>query len=213
MSGTQYEYEVTIWRPNGKNTGAAAILQYKPGSDAVWLSMAPQNASGEGFDFKSKISTKLNVFEMGQILAVVENNIPGLGEKQNSGYYSGLVHQIKGQTDSTIIGLAPAKDKENEITRFLSVSATRGEDKNRYSVGLGIGEQMAIRAFCQTVMPMMLAKEPYNGGGGTTSASSGSSNAAPARKTSAPATASKPAPAKRTQSRPVEPTEDEGDPI
>jgi hypothetical protein len=199
------KYELKFWRPNGKNTGAAAIFDYKPGADAVWLSMAPQNASGEGFDFKKKISTKLNVFEIAQLLAVSSGRIDALGDKNTNGYYSGLLHQIKGQTNSTIIGLAPAKDKEQEVTRFLSVSATREQDKTRLSVGLGIGELVALAEFCRFIIPQMLMQEAYQGGGDATPAQTNKPVAAPAKSSAAPA--------KKTVRQPVQAEPEDGDPI
>lgn len=146
---------LSFWRPNSNGTGAAGFLEFN-GKD-VWLSFMPQGGTdGKKFDKNKKINAKLGITDIGEMLAVINGRKEGLGQKNDKGYFSGLIHKIRDSKNSSIIGLSPTGS-----TYYLTLSAVRdGKENQRLSVGLSGGDMEVLGAFLRTVLVELFNNEP-----------------------------------------------------
>jgi hypothetical protein len=148
-------FELSFWKPNREGNGAAAFLQFSPAREgreaSFWLTMMPESGSDTGpkFDKSKSLSAKLGLTDVGEILAVCTGRSPGLGKKNDKGYWSGLFHK-SGETNSTVITLNQGSAGDN---LFFGISTDREGNKNRLFVSITAGEREQIRVFLEHYLP------------------------------------------------------------
>lgn len=139
---------VRIWKPSKSGTGSAALFEFNDDNKSIFLTMIPQKENGsEGkFDNERKISAKLGLNDIGEILCVLTRRTEGLGQKNEKGFFSGLYHQSP--SGSSQIGLSWVEATDKYPPGFmLSLSVKRETNEARYTVKLTLGEAMQLEKF------------------------------------------------------------------
>jgi hypothetical protein len=151
-----------FWRPNNKNTGSAAFVEYDSDRRSLYLSFIAQSSVEEGkkFNNKDKINAKLGLSDIGEILSVINKRTEALGtktEKDGKTYFSGLIHKQLNTNNSSIIGLSSSNG-----VYYLSLSAIRdGSQPHRLSVSLSNGDMENLKVFLTHILVDMF-KENTN---------------------------------------------------
>lgn len=152
------KYKLDFWKPRRENNGAAAFFEFNMEQDnpSAWFTMMPESSeSGNSkFDSNRKIVSKLNLEDLGQILAVLTGRLEGLGDLNDKGHYRGLYHQGMNGASSTI-GLSYNSEYKN-----FNLSLTRKDNSDaepvRYYIGLSHGQAEQLRVFCENVIGRMM---------------------------------------------------------
>lgn len=139
----------TLYKPfknkEGKFLGAASSLEFKTGEpdkygnfDAmVFWNMAPQSGEKDGnalFDWENKITMKLGIPDLGELLAVLNGN------KDSVSNNGSLYHQnAKG---NTVLKFSFDKEKQRYIAQL---STKRDSDTKQYGHSFSVGEAEVLR--------------------------------------------------------------------
>lgn len=157
-------FKLNFFKPyQGK--GALAAFEARPSENgfAIFLSMLPEMASGESkFDRNAKISAKLGLPDIGEILAVLQGTKPAAGTVGKDGKSASLFH--KNPTGSAVITF---NVKEKGGGYFLGLSKQEGSTlKGRYSISITDGEATILERFLNRVADELLVDDwaPANAG-------------------------------------------------
>jgi len=132
---------IAFWKPfQGK--GAAATLEYSYEKACFFLMIMPENPDGSDRKFNpdAKITAKIGLTDVGEMIAVLRGYTGGLG-KQEGDKWKGLFH--KNTNGNTIINLF-----RTDTGYRIGMSAKHGsEPQTSYSMGLTIGEGVQMELF------------------------------------------------------------------
>jgi hypothetical protein len=146
--------DLAFWKPyQGK--GAALIFEYSPQKNTFFMQMLPEKPENtedsKKYDKDRRISAKLGLSDLGEILAVIKGRKGGAGTEAE-GKFKGLYH--KNQNGNTIIGF----DRTDKgIRTGLSVKSDKIE--LRLNVNLSVGEATLLENFIETYLPYMFVSE------------------------------------------------------
>lgn len=150
-----------LWHPRNDGKGAAAIIEVNE-KGQFWLTFLPQGgAEGKKFNTDKKLTAKLGLNDLGEFLTILRGKKDGIGDKNDKGFFSGILHKIKGSEDSTIIGLSQYIDA-NKVNRgyTLSLSAKRKGEVSRLSMGLTLAEGELLEQIIIQNISGLFANEP-----------------------------------------------------
>ncbi len=141
--------KVALWKPNKEGKGNAAIFEYSGEKASVFVTMMPQ-VPGEQrrFDQAKKVNLKLGPSDIGEILAVLNGRIEGIGRKNDAGFWSGLHHE----SPSGVTKISLSKGDYGLVFR---VASERGEVKTANSVGISTGEAEQLKVFLSQCLWLM----------------------------------------------------------
>lgn len=172
------QYQLAFWRPAKSGKGAGAIFSLNENGQA-WLRIMPQ-AGEKAFNNEAALNVKIGQNDIGQMLMVANYREEGIGNKGDSGFWSGLMHKF-GET-TTAITLNTNKDGTGY---YLGVSRKQGDgEPTRMGVGLSRGDVELLRVFLERAAWASMFDEgrpAQDGGEATTQAASPKQAAAPAK--------------------------------
>jgi len=147
MSDNNTEFKrgpsLSFWKARKDGNGSSAHLDFNLDKKSIFLSFMPQKGTDErNFDKDKKITSKLNLQDVGEMLAVCRRHIDGVGRKEGD-KYKGLFHSSPNENDNSIIGFEKWKD----IGYYLSLSVKRNGNSQRESVLLSYGEVEQLHLF------------------------------------------------------------------
>lgn len=161
--------KVSFWKPNNNGTGAVAHFDFKPFNPSkpneescFFVVMMPQNPVKDAtpkFLKDKKLTVKLGLNDIGDMLAVIAGRKDGCGTMKDGGW-SGLYH--KNQQGNAIINFG-----NREGSYGISVSVKKGTGSaEKLSIGLTLGEIEILQAFFKSHMHNMFVEqyEPENSG-------------------------------------------------
>jgi len=154
-------YELSFWRPNKSNNGAAAIFTLQQ-DGSTWLKMMPQNGDGErSFDNAASINVKIGLGDIGPMLAVINGQVDGIGTKaEGSKFWSGILHKF-GES-STAVNFA----KNDKGGYYFGISRKVGAGEPvRMNISLSVGDGQNFRVFLERAAWAAMFNEYNNGGG------------------------------------------------
>lgn len=146
--------ELTFWKANNKESGAAAILQYSEERNAVFLQMMPQDGE-RSFDNNAKITAKLNASDLSAMLSVATGNLPDCGKDGK-----GLYHQ--NDKGSSIINLSRYESKGEFVGWYLSLSVKRDNNDTRLSVLIQPSEIEMLRVYLEESLRLLFRNSNIN---------------------------------------------------
>lgn len=144
--GDTAKRQVAFWKPY-KGTGAAMTIEcsWKESGPLCFLSVMPESGERK-FDSKKKITTKLGLSDLGEILTVLRNIKQGVGP-QDGDRYKGLYHQ---STNANTVINFTTKDKGDGY--YLNVSTKKDNNQNKLGLSLTLGEGEVLRIFIEEVI-------------------------------------------------------------
>lgn len=133
--------EVSFFKAR-KAGGGSAVKFNLSDRGGVFITMWPQKGTGEkSFDWDKRVFAALNANEMGEMVAVIEGRIDGVGSRKEEGdkvYYNGFYHST--ENSKTTIRFAKYNDGIG-----VGVKSDRPNATGDYSCVLNIGELYALR--------------------------------------------------------------------
>ncbi len=100
--GKKYAKSFQLYKPRKDNSGTASSWNLNVDKDSVFLEFSHQKPDNSGeFNWDKKCIMKLGIADIGEIIAVLNKNQGGVGQKDNSGKRKGLYH--KNQKGNTIL--------------------------------------------------------------------------------------------------------------
>ena len=132
MSNKGYRQSYRIYRARKTNDGVASQFDFNPDSKFLFLEMAKQTDQHDDkgnalFDWKNKISFKLGVNDIGEILCVLSGKKTGLGTLKD-GKYQGLYH--KNESGDAILYFDKS---EHNKAYYMKLSVRRSGEKKQLS--------------------------------------------------------------------------------
>lgn len=125
-----------IYKPNKNNNGAASQFCWSPDKKCVFLEMASQlsekDSNGNStFDWKNKLSFKLEDIDIAQLLCVLRGikNSVGYGDKglfHSFGNHNAILRFQKGDKGGYYLGISVKKEGSEPIAIKHSVSEEEG---------------------------------------------------------------------------------------
>jgi len=130
-----------IYRAKTNGGGVASQFELDRSKKAVWFSMAPQldkaaTDKDAKFDWKNnKLSVKLGLVDIGELLAVLDRKQSGVGPQGSDGKHKGLFHRNKtgcatvsfAFNDSGILYIGIGIKKKSDNVKRLYHSVSNGE--------------------------------------------------------------------------------------
>ncbi len=126
----KFETTFKIFKPRQNGEGAASQWEFnpKPEKRCMFLESAPQkNIKGDkdtnaSFDWDNKITMKLGLLDMGEILATFTGLQKGAGPLDGEGRHKGIYHQPPGGNKNTILQIAINKSQTMYYLRLSQKS-------------------------------------------------------------------------------------------
>ncbi len=90
----KYTKSFQLYKPRKDNSGHASQWCFSPDKTSVFLEFSKQKLDDSGkFDWDNKCVMKLGVFDIGEILSVLNKNQDGVGMLDRDGKRKGLFHK------------------------------------------------------------------------------------------------------------------------
>ena len=151
------KHTLEFWKPNSSKKGAVAIFEFSPKKGekeaSFWLNMMPESGQDTGpkFNKEGKLTAKLGITDIGELLACLSGRNGGLG-RQKDGKWSGIYHS--NANGNTVINLNP--NAQNQGHYWLELSVKRGNDTpTKLAIGFTPSDQELLLVFMRTYLPQM----------------------------------------------------------
>jgi len=141
-----------MFKPKKDNSGAASQWEFNPKKGAIFVEFANQEKTQDGqksFDWANKITMKLGVADIGEILATIAGKQDGIGQLDRDGKHKGLFHQT--DKGNTILQLAKG-GKANMFYLRIS-SQPKGQQVVAITHSMTVGESMILETLLKSAIP------------------------------------------------------------
>lgn len=135
---TEYGEPFKIFKPRKDTSGCASQWSLASKKNAVFLEFARQKESSgpnSAFDWDNKISMKLDITDMGEILSALDGDKNGVGPLSSELERKGLFH--KNKNGNTILRLQKGDGSENWYIKISSKSGSGEVKTMQHSITLG----------------------------------------------------------------------------
>lgn len=150
MSESKFKKSFSIYRAHRSNDGVASQFDFNPQTKLLFLEMSGQTGKQDEkgnalFDWKHKISFKLGITDIGELLCVLVNKQSGVG-RLDGDRHKGLYHENENGNSMLFF------EKGRNGGFYMKLSIRRGEDKIQLSQTLTNGEGIVLATLLRCVV-------------------------------------------------------------
>lgn len=136
---------LNFWKNRKDGKGSMLGVEYSADASAIFLTGMPQREGQENsFDSDKKVTAKLGLPDIGELLAVLTGKTEGTGKKNDKGFWTGLFHE--NSSGNSVISLSWSSNEAYPGYNF-SLSTDREGNKQRLAIGLTVGEGVQLELF------------------------------------------------------------------